>query len=284
MAEVNNVIDSLSVLLDPEGKMKLSLKYANVIDNIQKSAVSSLLKNTELSGDPTSGTVEAKRFVNAKSQEYGTARTAGKGQNVKGKTVTVALDINHEFVEEIEEKDVSLLGVDGFINKRIANQQRRLEAELDEAFFAEAKAEGTKFTPTEGVTEIADIIESAIIQLITLKTDYIDGLDRSMLSVTADPQTYSDMRKYLDTKVNNANVNTSAQDFITYHGVKFYESTRLGDSIKFIAMMDESIAQPIMTTSIGAERIPLSNATAMEMFYSYGTQAVTPETILYYEG
>ena len=126
-------ITSLSVLLDqePEGQGKMLLKeaYDGVIANFQKNAISTKIKNTDLSGDPSSGTVEAKRFANASSQEYGTARTAGKGKNVKGKTVTVPINVDREFVEEVEEKDVRLLGVDGLVAKRSANHAQRLTAE-----------------------------------------------------------------------------------------------------------------------------------------------------------
>ena len=123
-------IDSLNVLLDgsDSGKMLLKEAYDGVIANVQKGTVSSKIKNTDLSGDPTSGTVEAKRFVNASSQPYGTARTASKGTAVKGKTVTVAIDTNREFVEEIEEKDIRLLGVDGLVAKRSANHAQRMIA------------------------------------------------------------------------------------------------------------------------------------------------------------
>lgn len=278
-------IDSLSVLLDgsSDGKMLLKEAYDGVIANVQKGTVSSKIKNTDLSGDPTSGTVEAKRFVNASSQPYGTARTAGKGKNVKGSTVTVAIDTNREFVEEIEEKDIRLLGVDGLVAKRSANHAQRMIAELDTAFFSEGKTAGTQFKPASTLTDIKDIVESAILQLEKLKNNYIDGLDRSMLSITFDPDTYSAMRMYLDTVV-NTNVDTTSEEFVMYHGVKCYNSNRLPSGVKFEIMMDESIAQPITSKPYSAERIPLSEAVAVEMFFYYGTKAVTPDTILWYDG
>ena len=81
-------IESLNVLLDgsDSGKMLLKEAYDGVLENVQKQALSTSLKNTDLSGDPTAGTVEAKRFANAASQNYGTARTAGKGKAVKNQT------------------------------------------------------------------------------------------------------------------------------------------------------------------------------------------------------
>lgn len=278
-------LDSLNVLLDgsESGKMLLKEAYDGVIENVQKGTVSSKIKNTDLSGDPTAGTIEAKRFVNASSQPYGTARMAAKGTAVKGKTVTVPINVDREFVEEIAEKDIRLLGVDGLVAKRSANHAQRMVAELDTAFFAEGKNSGTQFKPAKAVTDIKDIVESAILQLEKLKNNYIDGLDRSMLSITFDPDTYSAMRMYLDTVV-NTNVDTTSEEFNMYHGVKCYNSNRLPSGVKFEIMMDESIAQPITSKPYSAERIPLSEAVAVEMFFYYGTKAVTPDTIFWYDG
>ena len=278
-------IESLNVLLDgsDSGKMLLKEAYDGVIANVQKNTISSRIKNTDLSGDPDAGTVEAKRFANASSQDYGTARTAGKGNAVKGKTVTIAIDQNKEFIEEIEEKDIRLLGVDGLIAKRSANHANRMAAELDQKFFEVGKTEGTQFKPAAAVTDIQAIVEAAILQMEKLKNNYIDGLDRSMLSITFDPDTYSAMRMYLDTVV-NTNVDTTTEEFNMYHGVKCFSSNRLPAGVKFEIMMDESIAQPVKAVPYTAERIPLSEAVAVEMFYYYGTKAVTPDTIFWFDG
>lgn len=284
MAETTR-IESLNVLLDgsESGKMLLKEAYDGVIANVQKNTVSSRIKNTDLSGDPDSGTVEAKRFANASSQDYGTARTAGKGNAVKGKTVTISIDQNKEFIEEIEEKDIRLLGVDGLIAKRSANHANRMAAELDQKFFEVGKTEGTQFKPAAAVTDIQAIVEAAILQMEKLKNNYIDGLDRDMLSITFDPDTYSAMRMYLDTVV-NTNVDTTSEEFVSYHGVKCFSSNRLPAGVKFEIMMDESIAQPVKAVPYTAERIPLSEAVAVEMFYYYGTKAVTPDTIFWFDG
>lgn len=278
-------IQSLSVLVDasPATQEYLAEKYAGVIANVQKMTTSGRIKNTDLSGDPEAGTVTAKRFVNATSQAYGTARAAGAGNKVKDKEVTIPIDQDKEFVEEIEEKDIKLLGVDGLIDKRSKNHAMRLAAELDEKFYLQAKTEGTAFTPAAGVTAIKDIVESAIVTLETLKNNYIDGLDRSMLTVVMSAETYSAMRSYLDTVV-NTNVDTTSEEFFVFHGVKVFSSTRLPAGVKFIVMMDGSVAQPVMSHPYKAERIPLSDAVALELFFYYGTKAVTPETILYYTG
>lgn len=276
-------LTSLSVLLDPEGQMLLKEAYDGVIANVQKATISGKIKNTDLSGDPMAGTVEAKRFANATSQAYGTARTAGKGNKVKGKPVTVSIDQDREFVEEIAEKDIRLLGVDGLITKRSANHSMRMAAELDAAFFQKAYEAGSQYKPAAAITEIQDIVENAIVTLETTKNDYIDGIDRSMMSITFDPTTYSAMRTFLDT-VKNSNVDTTEEEFVMYHGVKCYSSNRLPAGVKFELMMDASVAQPVRSVPYTAERIPLSEDMAVEMFFYYGTEAVTPETIFWYNG
>lgn len=278
-------IESLSVLLDgsEDGKMLLKETYDGVLENVQKNAISTQLKNTELSGNPEAGTVEAKRFANSTAQDYGTARRGGKGNKVKGKTVTIPIDTNREFVEEIEQKDISLLGVDGLLAKRSANHALRMTAELDTEFFAVGKNEGTQFKPAASVTAIKDVIEAMVVHFETMKTDYIDGIDRSMISVTLDPASYSEIRNDLD-KITNTNVDTTDAEFYVYHGVRVFSSNRLPENVKIECMVDGSIAQPVMSKPYAAERIPMSEAIAVEMFFYYGTKAVTPETILWYDG
>ena len=150
-------IDSLSILLDPSGKDDLAEKYGPVIENLEKTTISGLLKNRELSGDPTTGTVEAKRFANSASKAYGTARAASKGDNIKAKAVTVAINTDKEIVEEIEEKDTRLYGVDNVINRRIVNHGRSMERELERAFLQCAKDDGAALTLT--TTEINEKVE-----------------------------------------------------------------------------------------------------------------------------
>ena len=56
-------LDALSIDLRTTGKDKLAEEYGKVIENLQHITLASRLKNQDLSGDPTSGTVEAKRFL-----------------------------------------------------------------------------------------------------------------------------------------------------------------------------------------------------------------------------
>ena len=89
-------IASLSQLNESASYDYLSETYGKVIENVEKSTISSILKNTDLSGDPTSGTLEAKRFTNTASKAYGTARAAAAGQKNVVRPVTVPIDIDRE--------------------------------------------------------------------------------------------------------------------------------------------------------------------------------------------
>jgi hypothetical protein len=44
-------------------------------------------------------------------------------------------------------------------------------------------------------------------------------------------------------------------------------------------MIDGAIAQPVVTDEYDAEKIPLSNDIALELFFSHGTKAVMPDLI-----
>lgn len=271
-------LESLNMLLDTTGKDYLAEEYGKVIENIAKDTISGVLKNTDLSGTPSAGSVEAKRFVNAESKDYGTARSANKGDAVRAKPVTVAINVDKEIVEEIEQKDVSLYGVDSVVAKRVANHGKSMTRELERAFFAEASSAGSALSTDK--TAINEKIEALIQQIETTKNDFVDGVDRDMIAVVCDTATYGELRDYLDKNVNNANVNTGAEAFGTYHGVRVYSSVYLPSGVKAIGMVDGAVAQPVLPTIANPEKIQLSNAIGFGIFYSYGTKAVMPDLIV----
>ena len=270
-------IESLGMLLEQGGKDYLAEEYGKVIENIEKTTISGALKNTDLSGTPTSGTVEAKRFVNASSKDYGTARNANKGDQVKAKPVTIAINVKKEIVEEIEEHDVSLYGVESVVSRRVTNHGKSMTRELERAFFAEAATAGSALTTDK--TAINDKIEALIQQIENTKNDYVDGVDRDMISVVCDTATYGELRAFLDTR-NNANVGTDAAEFNRFHGVKVYSSVYLPSGVNAIGMVDGAVAQPVLPTVANPEKIQLSNAIGFGIFYSFGTKAVMPDLIV----
>jgi hypothetical protein len=270
-------IESLNILLDSTGKEYLAEKYGQVIQNVQKSTISSALKNTNLSGNPTSGTVEAKRLAFAKSKDYGTARTAGKGDAIKAKPVTVAINQDKELVEEVEVKDTTLYGVEGLIEKRTTEHQMAMIRELETAFFAEAGSVATVVTPT--ATDPLDVLEALILQVETTKNDYVNGVPRNMISVIMQPAEYSKIRNKINVDVKNANVDSSIEEFGKINGVTVYSSIDLPADVAMIAMCTGAVAQPVLPKEYTAEKINLANAYALELFFSYGTKAVMPDLI-----
>ena len=271
-------IESLSVLLTTEGKDYLSELYAGVIENVQKGTISSRMKNRDLSGDPTSGSVEAKRFANAKSQKYGTARAAGAGNNIKAKPVNVVIDKDSEIVEELEEKDIKLYGVDGVLDRRANNHVLRMDAELDGDFFHCAYTNAIGLTIPAGL-EIEDELELAIQELENTQNDFVDGVPRSMMHFAMSTAYYGKIRNQLD-KQTRSNVDTGDEEFYVWHGVACYSCIHLPAGCEWVLMADGAVAQPVHANAYNAEKIPLSEAYAVSLFYHHGTEAVTPDLIL----
>lgn len=271
-------IQALNILNTQEGKDYLAELYAGVIEGVQKALVSGPIKNTALSGDPTSGSVYCKRFVNAVGKAYGTARAAGKGEAVKADTVTVEIDQDREIVEELEQKDVRLYGVDGVMDRRAKNHILRMAAELDTKFFEIANTSATA-VDVSGTTDIADELEAVIQEAETTKNDFVDGVPRSMLHLVLSPKYYGKIRNDLDKQTNNANVDTAAEEFYAWHGVRAQSCVNLPTGCDYLLMVQGSVAQPVTADQYNAEKIPLSNAWGIELFYHYGTKAVTPDLI-----
>jgi len=271
-------ITSLAVLLETTGQDYLAELYGRVIENVEKGTISSILKNTDLSGNPVSGTVEAKRFEFAQEQAYGTARAAGKGDNPVARPVTIAIDQDKEIVSEVEMKDTTLYGVENLLERRSEEHTKSMVRALEKAFFAQAATDATAITGT--ATDAQGMLEEEILAIETTKNDFINGVPRSMIHIIKTPQEYSKLRQWINTSANNANINTSVEEFGTINGVHVYSSIDLPAGVNTIGMVVGAIAQPVLPKGYSAEKIPLSNAYALELFYSYGTKSVMPELII----
>lgn len=268
--------DALNIYIDSETKDKLAETYAGVIEAVQKGAISEQIKNKNYSGDATSGSVEIDRFSNAVVEDLGTARTGGKGKALKNSgKVTVNVDTDKEIVEELAKKDIKLHGLDGMAEKRKGNHAKRMIAYLDREFFACAEAEGTKVTLTK--TDIQEKLEELILSVETTVNDYVDGVERDLIVLTVTPAIYSEVQNYIDSVPNSL---TGLTDNI-FHNVRIFSNHR--QTKPMIAMIDGAVAQLVTTDSYDAEKIPLSNDIALELFFSKGTKAVMPDLIKYAE-
>lgn len=274
-------IDALSIELQTTGKDKLAEEYGKVIENLQHVTLASQLKNDDLSGDPTSGTVEAKRFVNVAGKAYGTARGAGAAQKIKAKPVVIAINDDTEYIEEVEEKDLKTYGVNGLIERRTRNHQDALARELDTKFFTEAVTAGTSFTPTSGAS-IEDEIEEAIQKVETVKNDFVNGVPRNMIEIVANPATYGKLRNKINSISNSNNLGVVPNyEQGTFNNVNVYSSVFLPTGINYVVMVKGAVAQPVMTSIYNPAKIELSDATAFGLFAYKGTKAVMEDLIFY---
>ena len=270
--------DATGIVTDAEGnnKDKLAESYGKVIESIQKGALSEQLRNKDYSGDPTTGSVEISRFKNAASANYGTARTASKGNKlVNSGKVTINLNNDKEIVEEIEEKDVRTFGVGDIIARRRNNHSMRAIADLDSAYFTALETSATAVTLAAGVVDIEDVVEAMIQAVETVKNDWVDGVDRDIIALTLTPAVFGKLRNHID-KVMVEN-DYGKQEIDMFHGVRVFSNTRQTSAI--IAQIFGAAGQPAMFNEYQDEKIPLSNAHAVELFYSYGTGVVTPDLV-----
>lgn len=271
--------NAISLLAGASTPATLAEIYGLVIENVQKSTLSTSLKSQQYTGNPAAGSVEFKRFANSEAKTYGTARTAAKGDKITVPPTTVNLSTHKEIVEEVAKFDLDTFGVAGIMQRRADNHVLTMAADLDRAFFAEANTSGTAFTPGSGVTEIQDIVESMIQTLEVVKNDYTDGVDRSMMDLVLSPAQYGKLRTFLDTQ-SNPNVDTAGEEFGMYHGVRVYNCTRLAEKCNGLLMIRGAVAQPVVVDQYSnPEKIPLSNDFAVSLFYDYGTKALTPDLI-----
>lgn len=268
-------IASLAILASTTGNDFLAEKYGAVIKNIAKNTISGRIKNQNLSGDPTTGTVEAKRFSNTTSSNYGTARTGGAGTKITAKPVVVAIDTDKELIREVEAKDVRLYGVDGLVERQVAEDEKSITRELERAFFSCAATAGTPKTITAS-NNIAEQLEELIQTLEVVHNDYVDGVDRADMILVLTPDIYGKARIYFD-KVEGGNA--TEESFRVFHGVRVESSVFLPSGTKAILMVNGAVAQPVMFTRQDATKIPFSNAYAFGIFFSYGTKAVTEDLI-----
>ena len=117
-----------------------------------------------------------------KGKPYGTARAAGKGQNIKAKPVVISIDDDQEYIEEVESKDIKTYGVNGLIERRSKNHQDAEAVDEDTKLFAEAVNAGNSFTATEGAS-IEDEVEEEIEKITTLKNEFVNGVPRNFVDV-----------------------------------------------------------------------------------------------------
>ena len=156
--------------------------------------------------------------------------------------------------------------------KRKGNHTKRMIAYLDNQFFTKAEAEGTG-VDLSSYTTIQEKLEALIQSVETTQNDWVDGVDRDMLVVTVKPSVYGEILNYIDSVPNS--LTGLKEDF--FHKVRLFSNHR--QTKDMICMIDGAVAQPVVTDEYDAEKIPLSNDIALELFFSKGTKSVMPDLI-----
>ncbi len=278
---------AISLIQNGATKVELAELSGLVIQNIQKDTLASGLKSQSYTGNPASGSVEYRRFKNSVSQDYGTARAAGKGTALTVPPTTVNLNTHKEIVEEAAKFDLDTFGVGNIMARRADNHVDTVAAEFDTAFFQAAFDEGTAFTAPASATDPGKIVEALIQTLETVKNDFVRGVPRNIMRLVLSPAFYGDMRDYLD---------KTAEDFAIFHGVRVYSSINLPvktetvettktktTTTHAVIMIDGAIAQPaVIYPYKDPEKIPLSNDYGVSMFYDFGTKVLTPDLVFTY--
>lgn len=269
---------AISLIKTGTTKAELAEISGLVIENIQADTLANGLKSQAYTGDPATGSVEFKRFKNSASQNYGTARTAGKGSAIVVPPTTVNLSTHKEIVEECAKFDIDTFGVGNIMARRADNHVMTVAAELDTAFFGAAVTAGTTYTPAEGATAV-QTLEGLIQAVETTSNDYVRGVPRNLIVVVCNPAFYGQIRTALDA-LPASNVDTAAEAFALFHGVRIYSSVFVPSGTDAIAMIQGAIALPVVVYPYkDPEKIPLSNDFAVELFFDYGVQALTADLI-----
>lgn len=269
---------NISDYLTSEVKANLAEKLDGVLENVYTSAVSEALKSKRGSGDPTTGSVEYKRFANATLEDKGTARASGKGKSVKEKPVFVNIDTDKEIVEELQGKDIKLYGIDGMIARREKNIQESIVRYLDREFFEEVVNSGTQ-VDKGSLTALDKILDKGIVQLKSLTNDFIDGINPEDLAIVLSTEARKEFKNKLDELPNGTMPQNGAIGM--YDSIVVHETHRLPVGTNFVIMLKEAVAQPFYVTDFDAEKIPLDDAYAVQSFLYKGTKALIEEAILF---
>ena len=130
--------------------------------------------------------------------------------------------------------------------RRADNHVDTVVAELDEDFFATGILAGNSYEPGSSLDTIEKKLEDMIQTLETVKNNYVRGIPRNIMRLVCSPSFYGEIRNYLDKSTGNASVDSAAEAFEVFHGVRAYSSVYMPADIDAILMIDGAIAQPVV--------------------------------------
>ena len=247
-----------------------------VIEGVAKASISTKIKNKYGVGDPAAGSVTYDRFKNSTSQAYGTARQAGSGNPIRntGK-VTNNIDDKQEIVEEFENTDIAAYGVVDLVERRANNESKSMANYIDDKFFDEAETVATVITIPQSITAIEDILENVIQTVESIKNDWVRGVARNEIVITASPAVFGKLANHLNVIKNAV---TGEEEAVFNGGVRVFNN--INQTADIIAMHEGAIAQDVTVRDYtDPTRIPFSDAMEVSLFYKQGTEAVEPDLV-----
>lgn len=269
---------SFSILQAVGQNASLKEVYGAVIEGVRKETLAGSLKNQSYSGNPAAGSVEYKRFVNSKSQAYGTARAAAAGNKITVPPITLNINTRKEIVEEVTKADLDMFGVGSIMARRAQNHLETLASDIDTVFFAALAEVATEIDLT-GITALNEQLEKSAQTLEGVKNDYVTGVPRNRIYIVGTPAWVGKYRNYLD-NLPRANVDTAAEDFESYHGVRIFSSIYLPAGVDAVVTIEGACGMPVIIDQYAEpEKIPLSDDWAVSLFYTYGVKVLTPDLV-----
>lgn len=249
----------------------LSEAYGGVLDNYSTMALSAIVKNSQWSGDPRTGSVEFDRMLNTAVEDYNPEATDKK---FKIEKVTVNVDTPKMIRERVTQWDIDEYGIDGIIERKSDLYTNSMIVFADRTFFAKAEAEGEEATLT------ADTPKGQLDQLIRTitdaKTDYADGVDESLVHVFLKSEAWDTLKGEFEKLPNPANGGVTLYD---YNGVNVHRNFR--QTKDAIIMVTGAGAMPIAPIGTAVDKIPGSVDYYVGLYFKYGVKMILPELVKY---
>lgn len=277
--------ESINVLLSDSGKALLDEQYGFLLKDLERECISSRVKNSNLSIDPESGSIEVDRYYKLGVDTYGTARSAGAGSAAQTDPFIININQRKEIIPEFEQGDIDAkASLKKFLNGVREKQAKSMARHLDTAFWAAAKSGGTQFKPLSTISGIDKQFDAAVVQLQGLNDNYVDGVNLEDMFAIFDNATFMELKEEIDEK-QNPNTNTAEGKIYSFHGVECDSTHRLPSGVKFILMVkDYSVAQPVKVWYKDFFTPQYSNGVAMPLFFHYGTANVNAGASLWFDG
>jgi len=249
----------------------LSEAYGGVLENFSTRALSSLVKNTQWSGDPRTGSVEFDRILNTAVENYNPSATDKKFKIGK---VTVNVDTPKMIRERATQWDIDEYGIDGIIERKSGLYTNSMIVFADRTFFTQAEAQGTEVTLTASTPK--GKLDELIRTITDATTDYADGIDESMVHVFLKSSIWDSLKGEFEKLPNPANGGVTLFD---YNGVNIHRNFRQTEDA--IIMVEGAGAMPIAPIGTAVDKIPGSVEYYIGLYFKYGVKMLMPELVKY---